>query len=1381
MIERFLQGNINWILASIGESLNPEGGIVIPEGDGEFAHFLEAASRNVPHALNESGNTISSPDPMSLTTSASTKSDGKNLTDDLSVPEKDMRITISEHPVIDPLPDDTGVELSLSVTDNGHHASVSHTFSEQEFQGDPGFTVDTQGKQEVTDEAQESLVIQEPLIKYDTPAPGIAVPNNPGVMEQNPSDDTLKTESAASYYVVNSGFVSNTPENNAEEVLPGTSVNDSPAVGNQYFSSNTTEEKNVSRPAGFSTDQSMVAAPKQSSGTAVMGEEDAITIEMRPESSDNKNTASNRKAAGNENTAGILNGGKTARMDDIAIIPEDGESPLKEVWWKPLLQKAEMSPPEQVSYEMEEENPVSHHMEPGIDRPIPSHGQDMSDEMPAYIQGTQASKPPVGSSTIFIEKTIPANTETKEFGAGSSNDHDILWELPATESDFTEDRSPEMQMAHKESPVIGGDSTEDRFPEMQITRKGPPDVDGFPVNVETGTDKAAQEQTDITAQGKGITLRDSAPVRDGSPDSVIDNRMDTDHTASSERFDRSEIVGSMDSNPPETGNHVAFQTGTLNEVSDTVTDGSGETPLKGTGYSHNTTAPDGLERNPSIGIHPEEVGEIEHSMAPKIDGSDRSIIFPEGVSPELDVVSEAPVREITIESNHPVVSTHTNSAENSITHTGIERDPPEISPEMVSDGDKSQEYVPQEEPDHTSSMFNVEKSPVEAGDNGNKTEPPSVSGKTDIRESVASIQDTSLEPPVIGERSSNGFGVFHGQIESTTDEPLRVSENVTVPNEVEPGLASDDLTTSYPGLNEEFSITAKHTGEGPPDFKPAELDVDFTVHEQGFEDWEQVDIQRQNPDTRPEAVVMGKQAPIKGASNQGHINTTESLEYANTVIRDSAPDGWIRDEEMTGNQEKPASVTVRSSSMDPSRSSKLDGQVEVNKSNNATNLKIDYSYQERSEVGGIVREEGFREGVSFTFSDGTEEQETQHDTSGFTLEDKPAPEDTQRVLSHQVSEYDETPMKSSETIRMRTSTVEDQPLAPISTRETKTSIMKEQPLRPNPTQVTEASTVHGRPLITTSILEEKPITPTPPREMGTSTIEERPFIQAPTQETKTSIIEEQPLRPNPIQGTETSTVHERPLTPASNQETKASIVDEQPPTPAPPQETRTPQVNMPHMAGGSTFEPTPDEVLFSGHTSFMNEGFTEGDAGIERTASMGSPIQPQESTSGVGHPFEISRPVAAQHTDLVNEQFLDQMVKSVRFLIRQGQPRMILRLEPPQLGRMRIELATEGSKLFVELTVESLEVKQIIDSNMSHLKENLRHEGMEIKRFDVNVGLNGGSDSHAHQNNTGSTSQVLGDERHRYSPHSSMEESTREPEGLTLIPRPGNRFFDVVV
>jgi hypothetical protein len=94
---------------------------------------------------------------------------------------------------------------------------------------------------------------------------------------------------------------------------------------------------------------------------------------------------------------------------------------------------------------------------------------------------------------------------------------------------------------------------------------------------------------------------------------------------------------------------------------------------------------------------------------------------------------------------------------------------------------------------------------------------------------------------------------------------------------------------------------------------------------------------------------------------------------------------------------------------------------------------------------------------------------------------------------------------------------------------------------------------------------------------------------------------------------------------------------------------------------------------------------------------------------------------------------MNTIVQSARFMINSGHSSAEIRLEPPNLGKLRLEIATENSRVTGKITVESHEVKDIIQNNLASLKDQLTQNGLKVESFDVQVGHNNGTDSWANR------------------------------------------------
>lgn len=78
----------------------------------------------------------------------------------------------------------------------------------------------------------------------------------------------------------------------------------------------------------------------------------------------------------------------------------------------------------------------------------------------------------------------------------------------------------------------------------------------------------------------------------------------------------------------------------------------------------------------------------------------------------------------------------------------------------------------------------------------------------------------------------------------------------------------------------------------------------------------------------------------------------------------------------------------------------------------------------------------------------------------------------------------------------------------------------------------------------------------------------------------------------------------------------------------------------------------------------------------------------------------------------------DRMV----IMIRNGEQSGKLMIQPPELGRIDIDLSIKNGHVQANLTTENIAVKEIIEANLNQLKQQLNDQGLIVEQFNVSVG-----------------------------------------------------------
>ncbi len=99
-------------------------------------------------------------------------------------------------------------------------------------------------------------------------------------------------------------------------------------------------------------------------------------------------------------------------------------------------------------------------------------------------------------------------------------------------------------------------------------------------------------------------------------------------------------------------------------------------------------------------------------------------------------------------------------------------------------------------------------------------------------------------------------------------------------------------------------------------------------------------------------------------------------------------------------------------------------------------------------------------------------------------------------------------------------------------------------------------------------------------------------------------------------------------------------------------------------------------------------------------------------------------PALQTRPSAVLPQPLPRILDRLVWMIRGGEQRSRISLSPPELGRLDIELyVKQGGRIQASLGTESLSVKELIESNLIQLRQQLADHGLSVDKFDVVIGL----------------------------------------------------------
>ncbi len=91
---------------------------------------------------------------------------------------------------------------------------------------------------------------------------------------------------------------------------------------------------------------------------------------------------------------------------------------------------------------------------------------------------------------------------------------------------------------------------------------------------------------------------------------------------------------------------------------------------------------------------------------------------------------------------------------------------------------------------------------------------------------------------------------------------------------------------------------------------------------------------------------------------------------------------------------------------------------------------------------------------------------------------------------------------------------------------------------------------------------------------------------------------------------------------------------------------------------------------------------------------------------------------------VAESQIFDQVVARMSGSFNGQSGRMVLRLQPAELGSLKLELMVEGDRVRVNLQAQSLQVQEVLERNLPQLRNALAEQGLKIDQFQVNVDQN---------------------------------------------------------
>ncbi len=93
----------------------------------------------------------------------------------------------------------------------------------------------------------------------------------------------------------------------------------------------------------------------------------------------------------------------------------------------------------------------------------------------------------------------------------------------------------------------------------------------------------------------------------------------------------------------------------------------------------------------------------------------------------------------------------------------------------------------------------------------------------------------------------------------------------------------------------------------------------------------------------------------------------------------------------------------------------------------------------------------------------------------------------------------------------------------------------------------------------------------------------------------------------------------------------------------------------------------------------------------------------------------------ALHNPAQTQELFDQIVERAKLMVKLSSSEMNIDLKPDSLGKLSIKVLVEDGLVTARFITDNHQVKQMLESNLTHLRQNLENQGLKVDRTEVEV------------------------------------------------------------
>lgn len=128
-----------------------------------------------------------------------------------------------------------------------------------------------------------------------------------------------------------------------------------------------------------------------------------------------------------------------------------------------------------------------------------------------------------------------------------------------------------------------------------------------------------------------------------------------------------------------------------------------------------------------------------------------------------------------------------------------------------------------------------------------------------------------------------------------------------------------------------------------------------------------------------------------------------------------------------------------------------------------------------------------------------------------------------------------------------------------------------------------------------------------------------------------------------------------------------------------------------------------------------------------RDAAQAAALPPTFSTAPAPNSVTAAQTTAAVRTPDPVAQVADGIVTHAHVAIRAGETEFRMRLDPPELGPLKIRLTSDGDSIHGQVVVSNDAIRRMIESQLPELRQRLEAAGVAVQNLDVSTDANPGA------------------------------------------------------